>query len=33
MYPYFYPANTGNGVVPEEVIQQIITVYMNGIVK
>ena len=33
MYPYFYPANTGNGVVPEDVIQQIITIYMNGIVK
>ena len=32
MYPYFYPANTGNGGLSEDVIQQIITVYMDGIV-
>jgi AcrR family transcriptional regulator len=32
MYPYFYPANTGDGGLPEDIIQQIITVYMDGIV-
>ena len=32
MYPYFYPANNEDGSLPEDVIQQIITVYMDGIV-
>jgi AcrR family transcriptional regulator len=31
MYPYFYPANSGDGNLPEEVIEQIIRIYMSGI--
>jgi len=33
MYPYFYPARTGNAGLPAETIRQIITVYLDGIVK
>ena len=33
MYPYFYPARTGNSGLPTETIQQIITVYLDGILN
>ena len=33
MYPYFYPARSGNAGLPAETIRQIITVYLDGIVK
>ena len=33
MYPYFYPARTGNSGLPAETIRQIITVYLDGIIK
>jgi AcrR family transcriptional regulator len=33
MYPYFYPAHAGNAGLSVETIQQIITVYMDGILK
>ena len=31
MYPYLYPAHTGDVVLSAEIIQQIITVYLDGI--
>jgi AcrR family transcriptional regulator len=31
MYPYFYPAHSGDGGLSDEIIQQIITIYMDGI--
>ena len=33
MYPYFYPTHAGNGGLSNETIQQIITVYLEGIIK
>jgi AcrR family transcriptional regulator len=31
MYPYFYPSQTRNSPIPEETIQQILTIYLDGI--
>jgi AcrR family transcriptional regulator len=33
MYPYFYPAHTGNTPLPAETIHEITTIYLNGIAK
>ncbi len=33
MYPYFYPAHTGAMPVRPEIINQIISIYMNGVVQ
>jgi AcrR family transcriptional regulator len=33
MYPYFYPAHTGNAPVRHETIHQIISIYMNGVAQ
>jgi len=33
MYPYFYPAHTGPTPVRPETIRQIISIYMNGVIK
>jgi len=33
MYPYFYPAHTGNTPVRPEIILQIISIYMNGVAQ
>jgi AcrR family transcriptional regulator len=33
MYPYFYPAHTGNAPVRHETIRQIISIYMNGVAQ
>ena len=31
MYPYFYPAHAGNAGLPDEIIQQIVTIYLDGV--
>jgi TetR/AcrR family transcriptional regulator len=31
MYPYFYPAHTGNVPLPTETIREIVAIYINGI--
>jgi AcrR family transcriptional regulator len=31
MYPYFYPAHSGNGALSKETVQDIITIYLEGI--
>ena len=31
MYPYFYPAHTGNTGLSDETIQQILTIYLKGL--
>ena len=31
MYPYFYPAHTGDKPVPANVIDEIVTIYLTGI--
>jgi AcrR family transcriptional regulator len=31
MYPYFYPARTGNAGLPIETIRQIVSLYLDGI--
>jgi AcrR family transcriptional regulator len=31
MYPYFYPAHTGDKPVPSETIKEIVTIYLNGV--
>jgi AcrR family transcriptional regulator len=31
MYPYFYPAHAGNVGLSDETIQQIVTIYLDGI--
>ena len=31
MYPYFYPAHAGNTGLSDEIIQQIITVFLDGV--
>jgi AcrR family transcriptional regulator len=33
MYPYFYPSQTGNLPLPVETINEITTIYLNGIAK
>jgi hypothetical protein len=33
MYPYFYPAHTGNTALPAETIREITVIYLNGIAK
>jgi AcrR family transcriptional regulator len=33
MYPYFYPAHTGNVGLSADTIQQIVTVYLDGMSK
>jgi AcrR family transcriptional regulator len=33
MYPYFYPAHTGPTPVHPEIINQIISIYMNGVAQ
>jgi AcrR family transcriptional regulator len=33
MYPYFYPAHTGDKPVPANVIGEIVTIYLKGIEK
>jgi len=33
MYPYFYPADTGAKAVNSEVIQQVIDIYLSGVIK
>lgn len=33
MYPYFYPAHTGATPVRPEIIQQIVSIYMNGVAQ
>jgi AcrR family transcriptional regulator len=32
MYPYFYPSHSGSSGLPEETIQQIIGIYLNGVI-
>jgi AcrR family transcriptional regulator len=31
MYPYFYPSHTAEAPIPDETIQQILTIYLAGI--
>jgi AcrR family transcriptional regulator len=31
MYPYFYPAHVGNVSLSKEIVQQIMTIYLDGI--
>jgi AcrR family transcriptional regulator len=31
MYPYFYPAHTGNTPLPDETIREITSIFLNGI--
>jgi len=31
MYPYFYPSQTRDLPIPDETIQQILTIYLAGI--
>jgi AcrR family transcriptional regulator len=33
MYPYFYPARATNAGLPDETIRQIVTIYLDGIIK
>ncbi len=33
MYPYFYPAHTGEKPLPAETIQTIIDIYLNGVTQ
>jgi AcrR family transcriptional regulator len=33
MYPYFYPAHTGDTPVRPEIIHQIVSIYMNGVAQ
>ncbi len=33
MYPYFYPAHSGATPVRSEIIQQIVSIYMNGVAQ
>jgi len=32
MYPYFYPAHTGAHPVNPATIQQVVSIYLNGVV-
>jgi hypothetical protein len=33
LYPYFYPAHTGDRSLPEATIQTIVEIYLRGIVQ
>ena len=33
MYPYFYPAHTGDKPLPAETIQTIVDIYLNGVTQ
>jgi AcrR family transcriptional regulator len=33
MYPYFYPAHTGNKPIPAETMQELVNIYLKGIEK
>ena len=33
MYPYFYPAHSGEKPIPTETIQEIVSIYLNGVKK
>ena len=33
MYPYFYPAHTGEKPVPAEIVSEIVNIYLKGIEK
>jgi AcrR family transcriptional regulator len=33
MFPYFYPAHSGNLPVPEETIDEVVSIYLGGICK
>jgi len=33
MFPYFYPTHSGDAPLPNEVIQEVATIFLNGICK
>jgi hypothetical protein len=33
MYPYFYPAHSGEKPIPAGTIQEIVSIYLNGVKK
>ncbi len=33
MFPYFYPAHSGDNPVPDETIREVVTIFLNGICK
>jgi len=33
MYPYFYPAHSGNRPIEADTIDEIVTIYLNGLTQ